>query len=246
MYQSVDPLLAEDAEWFTVGDGRFGKDARYVASHGRHVVATDISDTLLREAKARGFIAEYQQENAERLSFADGSFDYCLCKESYHHFPRPMVALYEMLRVVRRGVVLIEPNDAFVGGGLKSWVRAIATRALGKAKHDYEESGNYVFRISRRELEKVALGMNWKAVAFRGINDAFLPGVELEQMSQNGPMQRRIRMLVALKNLACRLGLADYQLLTAVVFKQRLAPELVRSLERAGFEVREYADNPYL
>lgn len=45
----------------------------------------------------------------------DDAFDYVLCKDSYHHMPRPMIALYQMLRVARRAVVLIEPPGP-VGG----------------------------------------------------------------------------------------------------------------------------------
>ena len=59
-------------------------------------------------------IKNYKIENAENLSFEDKTIDFILCKESYHHFPRPMVALYEMLRVARNGVLLIEPNDAYI------------------------------------------------------------------------------------------------------------------------------------
>ncbi|WP_158308790.1 methyltransferase domain-containing protein [Desulfocurvibacter africanus] len=80
--------------------------------------------------KPSDFIPEYSVENAEKLSFANGSYDYLLCKEAFHHFPRPMIALYEMLRVARKGIVLIEPNDNGADG--------------------FEECGNYVYSLSRR------------------------------------------------------------------------------------------------
>ncbi|MEZ5593447.1 MAG: class I SAM-dependent methyltransferase [Gammaproteobacteria bacterium] len=116
MYQTIDPILEVDpqSKWLTVGDGRYGKDAKYIIEKGSDALATDISEYLLMEAKNIGYINKYKLENAELLSFQDSMFDYVLCKESYHHFPRPMVALYEMLRVTKKGVFLIEPNDAYV------------------------------------------------------------------------------------------------------------------------------------
>ena len=54
-------------------------------------LVTDISSNLLKEAKDIGYISKYKQENAESLSFQDDEFDYVFCKESYHHFPRPMM-----------------------------------------------------------------------------------------------------------------------------------------------------------
>ena len=69
-----------------------------------YIAATDIAEVLLKEAKEEGYIKAYSKENAESLSFADNEFDFVFCKESYHHFPRPMIALYEILRVVKRGL----------------------------------------------------------------------------------------------------------------------------------------------
>ena len=108
----------------TVGDGRFGKDAHVVQSKdpSARVHATDISDMLLREAAATGYIKSFSRENAESLSFGDGEFDFVLCKESYHHFPRPMIALYEMIRVAGTGVILMEPTDPYVTTGTKDLV----------------------------------------------------------------------------------------------------------------------------
>lgn len=115
MYQAIDPIIEAipKAKWLTVGDGRYGKDAHYLLQKGCDVIASDISDFLLQEGKKAGYISNYKQENAEKLSFNDDEFDFIFCKESYHHFPRPMIALYEMIRVARQGVILIEPNDIY-------------------------------------------------------------------------------------------------------------------------------------
>ena len=131
-------------------------------AHGAQALPTDLAITLLADAKAQGRIADYRRENAESLSFADASFDFVLCKESYHHFPQRMKALYEMLRVARRGVLLIEPSDHelpdTVVTTLSRLLKNIVKRVMGKTTngHRFEELGNYVYGVSRREMEKVA------------------------------------------------------------------------------------------
>ena len=185
MYECAE-CLAEDlnARWLTVGDGRWGLDSIRLKKKGfTNVLATDISEHLLKESKARGYIDDYAIENAEALSFADKSFDFVLCKESYHHFPRPFLALYEMLRVAQKGVFLIEPNDQFPS---EERVRAYVDdlNANRKAcfpqldKDEYEGCGNYVYTISRRDMLKVALGLNLPQLAFKGLNDHYVKGCE--------------------------------------------------------------------
>jgi hypothetical protein len=74
-------LIADpQARWLTVGDGRYGNDAKYISNKGGHALASDISDCLLKEAKDIGYIAEYKKENAEALSFQDAEFDYVLAE----------------------------------------------------------------------------------------------------------------------------------------------------------------------
>src|SRR5213075_2707793 len=138
-----------ESSWVTIGDGRCASDARYIRSCGRSVLATDIAPQLLRVAKERGAIDDYRAENAESLSFVDEQFDFALCKEAYHHFPRPMIALYEMLRVARVGVVLIEPYDRFARSlapewtwnGIKRLGRRITGRQRAEARFHYEDTG---------------------------------------------------------------------------------------------------------
>jgi len=112
MYSTLLPLLNSypNASWLTVGDGNFGKDANYILSKGGNALATDLNNPSFESAQEQGFIKEFKLENAEKLSFNDGSFEFSLCKEAYHHFPRPYIAIYELGRVSYKSFVLIEPN----------------------------------------------------------------------------------------------------------------------------------------
>ena len=253
MYKMIDPILYSEpnTKWLTVGDGRYGKDAKYIMTSGCYALATDISDILLKEGVDSGYISEYKQENAESLSFNDLSFDYVFCKESYHHFPRPMIALYEMLRVSSKGVILIEPNDKYINDNISEilfrTIRQLIKKILGLnvSKHGFEDSGNYVFRISKREIEKVALGLSFNVVAFKGINDAYYAGVEYEKFSDNGPLKRKVKGLIIMQDFLCKLGLINYGLLAAILFKKKPSTTLIKELANDGYEILNLPDNPY-
>jgi hypothetical protein len=188
----------------------------------------------------------------ESLSFDDFEFDYILCKESYHHFPRPMLALYEMLRVARKGVVLIEPNDICISNKLTIMLfRHIINAAkllykLNSNKHMYEEAGNYVYNISRREIEKIALGLNYNMVVFKGINDSYINGVECEKLSEKGQLYKKVRFNIFVRDFLCTACLMDYRLLTAIIFKQRPSKDLILSLSKDRYEIVDLPDNPYI
>ena len=252
MYAALDAILeSEHATWLTIGDGRFGRDSRYISGKGGDVIASDIDDTLLKEARDIGYISKFSKENAEMLSFDDDAFDYVLCKESYHHFPRPMIALYEMLRVASKGVVLIEPNDLNISYSVTmNFFAQVISRWLKKInksipRHSFEEFGNYVFTISRRELEKTALGMNYRYLALKGINDCYVQGVEFEKVSDNGKLLRILKLKIFMRDLLAKLRIIDYGNLAAILFKQPPSPGLLKQLKRDGFEVVELPENPY-
>jgi ubiquinone/menaquinone biosynthesis C-methylase UbiE len=254
MYRLAAPLLETypGARWFTVGDGRYGLDARYLCAHGAAALATDISETLLREGKERSVISDYRIENAEQLSFASDSFDVAFCKEAYHHFPRPMLALHEMLRVARRAVLLIEPNDfefpsttsSRVSRMLKNMLKSLMCRPTDG--HTFEVVGNYVYTISRREMEKVALGIGCPAVAFKGVNDYHLPGADAEPAEESCELFRRVRARIERYDRLCRIGISQWGLLGVVILKEAPNESLRAAFTRHGFDLVILPKNPYL
>lgn len=241
------------ATWVTIGDGRFGSDAHYIESLGGVVTATDISDVLLREALAEGYITTAKKENAEALNFEDEEFDFSFCKDSLHHFPRPAIALYEMLRVARVGTVLIEPADKFadmtVPQRIYSYLKeTLFSTLLGRktSRFEYEEVGNFLFAVSRRELEKVAAGLNYSAIAIKLINTYYLEGSEDELLSSKGRLYRKTKWMLAWRNFLSAMGLRMQNSLVAIIFKIPPSPEAWKELENAGFGVTELPKNPYL
>lgn len=263
MYQTLLALCKTypASQWLTIGDGRYGTDAHYLLEHGLNVLASDINIKSLEKAKENKFITNYSKENAEHLSFPDNHFDFVLCKESYHHFPRPMIALYEMIRVAKKGVILIEPNDistidpyhntlssAFYWFlfSLKQWLKTRVGKPRAILPHRYEISGNYVYTISSREIEKVALGLNLECVAFKGLNDHYINGAEHEDISKNGPIFQTIKTNIERLDKISSQRPETYGLLIAMIFKEKPSGTCARLLKKAGFEIRFTKKNPYL
>ena len=254
MYRVLDPFVEAypGSSWLTVGDGRYGKDSRYLSDHGCAALPTDIAETLLAEAKLSGYIADYRCENAESLSFADNTFDFVFCKEALHHFPRPAVALYEMLRVATHGVVLVEPNDRAVPAspldavslGLRQMLRRLRGKPL--LTHEFEPSGNYVFCLSAREVEKMAIGIGCRATAFAYLNDAYIDGVEHEPATRENRTFRRVRSKIVMADFLSRYLRTGYGLIAAAIMKRGLQNSLSVALARQGFTINTLPRNPYL
>jgi ubiquinone/menaquinone biosynthesis C-methylase UbiE len=87
-----------------------GEDARAIAQHvapGGHVVAVDGSQHMIAAARQRteGYAlpVEFQVADAQRLPFADDSFDASRADRIFMHLEAPAQALGEMRRVTRPG-----------------------------------------------------------------------------------------------------------------------------------------------
>jgi ubiquinone/menaquinone biosynthesis C-methylase UbiE len=240
---------APNENWVTIGDGRFGLDSIRLKAHGvNHALATDIDETLLKAAKTGGTLTEYRVENAERLSFQNKSFDYVYCKEALHQCPRPALALYEMLRISMKGVILIEPNDRI--NSLVRRVRVICKKIMRRPNVNhmdaaaYAESGNYVFSISPREIEKIALALDIPQLAFKGLNDAYEPGHEFEAI--NSVRGRKMMRKVAFRDMLCRLMLDKPMFLMAAIFHAPVSQEQRKSMEKSGWSFIDLPRNPFI
>ena len=266
MYEAVDCVADKsNTRWLTVGDGRWGLDSIRMKRLGvNDVLPTDICETLLAEAKSRGLIEAYSVENAEKLSFADNTFDYVFCKESYHHFPRPYIALYEMLRVAKKAVFLVEPNDDPVPASVSvmNFMKYkakdfFARHGMGKRpdfwgqpffyQGGYEESGNFVYSVSRREMEKVCQGLDMPQIVVKGFNDHYVKGCEFEPADESkSQVFREIKSEIAKKDEQCQRGRAVYAMVMLGLFKESMDVLTRNAFVEHGFQVVDLPRNPYL
>jgi ubiquinone/menaquinone biosynthesis C-methylase UbiE len=95
--------------------------------------------------------------DTEGLPFNDNTFDYSFIAHSLHHLSKPMLGLYDLLRVSKSGVIVIEPNDSIL--------TRIAT-SLSLA-HEIEEVGNYVYRFSKRDVVKTTRALFYDCSVIR-------------------------------------------------------------------------------
>jgi len=114
--------------------------------------ATDISKDAVSATPKIFLDVKGKVEDNENLSYPDNYFDFTYIAAALHHLPRPNVGLYELLRVSKYGLIVIEPND--------SWLTRLAAK-FGFAQ-EIEKSGNYVYRYSKREIQKITNSLFYK------------------------------------------------------------------------------------
>jgi SAM-dependent methyltransferase len=103
-----------------------------------------------RRVVARDPRVVYELANGEALPYASRSFDLVLCKEALHHLARPVLGLYEMLRVCRQRAVAIEPWSCGLIGAFDAL--GLTTRIERGQIGNLAARDNHVYRFGRREL----------------------------------------------------------------------------------------------
>jgi ubiquinone/menaquinone biosynthesis C-methylase UbiE len=97
---------ASGQEVLEIGCGN-GADGAMFALHGAHYTGVDLTaeaiDKTRRHFAAEGLDGTFRQENCERLSFSDESFDLVYSFGVLHHTPSPEDAIREVYRVLKPG-----------------------------------------------------------------------------------------------------------------------------------------------
>jgi ubiquinone/menaquinone biosynthesis C-methylase UbiE len=109
MYDHLLSLGLRDRDALVVGCG-FGDDALRLAKAGARVCAFDLSpqslDIARRLAQREKLSIRFDEMPAERLAYADDSFDLVVARDILHHVDIPR-ALAELRRVARPGAWLV-------------------------------------------------------------------------------------------------------------------------------------------
>jgi hypothetical protein len=155
-----------------------------------------------------------------------------------------------MLRVARKGVILVEPNDR-INSPARMIVAALKRILGGPPKHmdwtSYEEDGNYVYSISQREIEKVALGLDIPQVAFKSLNDYYAVGVEFEPAdAARSRVYRNMRRVIWFRDFLCRIGLDRPVFLMACIFHEPVSTGQRARMIKNGWKILDLPRNPYL
>lgn len=243
------PLIESvpNTKWLTVGDGSFGSDANYLIRNGLDAHASDMFPVLLEKGSELGFIKDYSKQNAESLTFSSNSFDYVFVKDALHHCPRPILALYEMLRVARHAIVLLEPVDER-RSLVHRILRLILRRKFDRYTDNFEEVGNYIYKFSERELTKICLGLGLSACSFKRFNTYYFRGMEFVP-SSGGTYKdacSRIKYYYGLKrrNIFSAMALVKHDMMCSILFKTE-RPDVYAKLRREGFRIVCLPCNPF-
>lgn len=93
-----------------------GHTAALFSPHVKQVIACDLTQAMLNQARKlseeRGLTnIEFRLEDAQQLSFTDGSFDLVSCRVAAHHFPRPELFIQECERILKaKGLIVLIDN----------------------------------------------------------------------------------------------------------------------------------------
>jgi SAM-dependent methyltransferase len=227
------------SSWLVVGDGG-GHDSWILGNAGySDVLSTDIGDRTLKRCFEENKIQKFEPLNAEKMHYQDDSFEFVLCKDALHHMRRPYSAIYEMLRVATRAVVIIEPQDFYID-----------TPALpGPAVPTWERVGNYVYGFSIREFQKIAYGLNLSGLATKNMCDVYIEGCEFQRATAGDPFFENLKSSVAAAEEQCRRSEVKWNYVMTILFKvdpHIIGQEIESRLEKLGWKYEKTNLNPYL
>jgi ubiquinone/menaquinone biosynthesis C-methylase UbiE len=189
----------------TIGDN-LGRDAGFFkkAFPSCHCTASDLCTSGIAQAAVDGFVDKVEDVDVESIPYNSDSIDLVVAKEAFHHWPRPMLGLYEMLRVARQAVLLIEPNDIRRDNDLNSFP------SKSSFADDYEEVGNYKYQISIREILKAAWSLYLPMCAVTGFNDPYRTPFDLANWQAEKELLDQMG----------RIGTRPYNLLAIAIYKK--------------------------
>jgi SAM-dependent methyltransferase len=128
-----------------VGCG-IGTDIYYLSRYAdAKIYCTDISPENVSITRKFFPSAEVEVADTEALPYPDGHFDFAIVCDSLHHMARPYLGIYEMLRVSKDGICIIEPHDCLL--------TRVAMRV--GLMQEYEDAGNYVLTFSGHDLTRL-------------------------------------------------------------------------------------------
>jgi len=162
-----------------------------------------------------------------------------------------------MIRVAKKGVVLIEPVDAWFKMPLLLFIKNICDcfhplliNKIWKNRFSWETVGNYVFKITDREIEIIAMGMGLSCIAFKEMNTRLKPIPAKWGDSQKTPfdekLYRKLKHKLMVWDFVCKLRIIPYNTLCAIIFKEKPPKTLVNDLRKNRCRVIELPPNPYL
>jgi ubiquinone/menaquinone biosynthesis C-methylase UbiE len=194
-------------------------------------------------------------QDAQKLTFGDGAFDWVFVSDGLHHCSSPHLALLEMYRVARKGILVFESRDSFVMRVANRFnlvpqyeLEAVVANGFTHGGVDNTQIPNYIYRWTEREFRKTLLSYNpTGAHDFRFFYGLNLPYGTAEM--KKGSLKRNVvRYGGPFLRLAAKLFRTQCNSFAMVALKPRgpgdLWPWLEREEDRFVFN-RDYAKDRF-
>lgn len=209
MKHLVDSFYADVFNRF-IADGTIARDSRVLvccgAEYDRDMLVgcglTNVVISNLDAGVAQDRFAPFgwSQQDAENLSFEDGSFDFVSVHNGLHHCHSPHRAILEMYRVARKGILIFEPYDNLVtrlgvalGVGQDFEHAAVFHNQMTGGGVRNSEIPNYIYRLTRREIIKtITCHAPYGEHAFRFFHRLRVPWPQLTTRKNKLPLMMAI------------------------------------------------------
>jgi ubiquinone/menaquinone biosynthesis C-methylase UbiE len=132
----------------------------------QHLVAAGVKRAVISNVDFHGGVTDYapyewSHQDAESLTVGDQSFDWCIVHAGLHHCASPHRAFCEMLRVARKGVIVMEARDSLLMRVAARFGMADEYELQPAALTNGQIGGyrntnlpNYIYRWTEREVDK--------------------------------------------------------------------------------------------
>lgn len=223
----------------------------------RKVALSNLQESLAGITIPEGLEVESFPADAEAIALPDASFDLVFAHEVLHHCASPHRALCEMLRVARRHVVILEPNDSAVMRLLVRFRLSFPYELMAVVANGYVAGGvrnsnvpNFIYRWNAHEVWKTASAY----VAAEPVQVSAAPYWDLGVDEENLALRRATRIGALVRLLGARgvlrlFGLIEgamnllpmtraqgNKFLCSVAKPGRLHPWLAREADRIVFD----------
>jgi SAM-dependent methyltransferase len=154
-------VIARTDSFLVVGSGAF--DEAVMAALGLNATATNINAAPEEAATDAGRLLQ----DARHLLYPDNAFDCVITHATLHHVDRPHQAVCEMYRVARKTAIFCEAQDSLLmrlavrlGLVVDYEMNAIRDTSGQGGGVNYTPVPNYVYRWTRREIEKLVRSLD--------------------------------------------------------------------------------------
>lgn len=195
---------------------------------------TDVTITNVDSAGDDGALAPFawEHQDAEGLTYADGSFDVAIVSAGLHHCRSPHRALLELYRVARVAAIGLESRDSSLMrlavrlGAVDDYeLAAVAAHGLAAGGVANTSTPNFVYRWTEREVEKtIASYAPHARHRVRYFREFELP--EVLTRAARGPRGVVLRTLGPLAGLVTRVLPSQGNLFAFAIEKPRVPEDL--------------------